>query len=88
MIDFDRALKDPASVFERPAQVLDAKALTAERKVKILRQWEYDALQRDVATEENMPPPSGLGSALAEIRRALESLGETGAPHPGGTKFG
>ena len=88
MIDLDRALKDPASVFERPSQVLDDKDLTREQQVKILRQWEYDALQREVATEENMPSPSGLGSSLAEIRRALESLGETGAPHPGGTKFG
>ena len=57
MIDLDRALKDPASVFERPSQVLDGKDLKREQKIKILRQWEYDALQREVATEENMPPP-------------------------------
>jgi hypothetical protein len=86
--DFERAIKNPADVFDRPSEVLDREDLTREQKSKILHQWEYDALQREVATEENMPPSSGGGPALAEIRQALEALGETGESHPGGTKFG
>ncbi len=88
MTDFDRAIKDPADVFERPSDVLEHKDLSREQKIKILHQWEYDALQREVATEENMPSSDGAGPALAEIRRALEALGETGESHSGGTKFG
>ncbi len=88
MSDFERAIKNPADVFDRPSEVLDREDLSSEQKLKILRQWEYDALQREVATEENMPSSDGGGPALEEIRRALEALGETGESHPGGTKFG
>jgi hypothetical protein len=86
--DFERAIKNPADVFDRPSEVLDREGLTREQKLKILHQWEYDALQREVATEENMPSSDGSGPALAEIRRALEALGETGESHSGSTKFG
>lgn len=87
-MEFERAIKDPASCFKQPAEVLEQDDLTRDQKLKILHQWEYDALQREVATEENMPASAPTRNALAEIRRSLETLGESGDSHPGGTKFG
>ena len=88
MIEFEQALKNPAAAFEAPEAILRASGLSADQKVKLLRQWEYDALQLEVATEENMPSASGGGSRLAEVVKALEALGEKAATGPGGTKFG
>lgn len=87
-MEFERAIKDPASCFKQPSEVLEQKDLTRNQKLKILHQWEYDALQREVATEENMPASTPGRNALAEIRRTLEALGEGGDSHPGSTKFG
>jgi len=87
-MNFQRAVKDPASCFKRPSEVLEQDEFTKDQKLKILRQWEYDALQLEVATEENMPAPSTTRGALAEIRKSLEMLGDSAEPHPGSTKFG
>ena len=88
MTDFDQALKDPAACFTRPSEVVDREDLTRDQKLKILHQWEYDVLQREVATEENMPPSKPVNPRLVDIRQALEALGASGDPHTGGTKFG
>jgi len=88
MTDFDRAMKDPAACFGQPSEILDQRNLTREQKLRILHQWEYDVLQREVATEENMPPSEPSHPRLMEIRQALEALGDSGDPHTGGTKFG
>ncbi len=87
-MDFDSALKDPASCFERPSEILEHDEFTRDQKLKILQQWEYDVLQREVATEENMPSPSTSPPRLAEIKKALDALGEDGDPRTGSTKFG
>lgn len=70
-MDHEKALLDPASVFERPADVFDEPSLTREQKIKILRRWEYDARDLEVAEEENMAggPPDMLDEILDVLHR-------------------
>jgi hypothetical protein len=71
-MDIDKAVLNPGSMFARPADVCDEQALTREQKILILRRWEYDARDLEVAEEENMGGgPPGL---LDEIIRALHRL--------------
>ena len=73
MTDVDRAMLDPGSVFDKPSDVLQAEDLTREQKIEILRRWEYDARELQVASEENMP---GNNSDLLDlVLEALNSLG-------------
>lgn len=53
-IDFEKAKIDPASVFERPFDVLKNQSLTRAQKIEILRRWAYDEREISVAEEENM----------------------------------
>ncbi len=71
-MDFKNAINNPSAAFSHPDKVLDASWLTREQKIKILRQWEYDARELDVAAEENMA--GGPPSALDDVLRALRSL--------------
>jgi len=66
-----QALLDPTSVFARPEDILRERTLTRDEKIEILRRWEYDARDLEVATEENMPegPPSQLGAVLRALRQ-------------------
>lgn len=72
-VDLKAAFRDPAAVFATPEDVIAHPALTAEQKIEILRSWEYDAAEGEVATEEGMPgADNGL---LRRVLFALESLG-------------
>ena len=73
MTDIKRALVDPAAVFRTPQGVLDARDLSRQQKIEILRRWEYDVREVLVAEEENMPGPLGVG--LDEVLKALHALG-------------
>jgi hypothetical protein len=53
----DQALLDPGSVFADPEAVADHPDLSAEEKIAILRSWEYDAAEVEVAEEEGMRGP-------------------------------
>lgn len=86
-MDLEKALLDPASVFERPDDVFDHPSLSREQKIEILRRWEYDARDLEVAEEENMGggPPDMLG----EIRSVLHRLdAKTDVEHSPPTKQG
>jgi hypothetical protein len=72
-IDRDRALLDPPSVFEHPEDVVSADGLDHETKIEILRRWGYDALELEVAEEENMT--GGEPSLLRRIAKALRAMG-------------
>jgi hypothetical protein len=86
--NLDKALVDARAVFKRPEDVVTARDLTRAQKIEILRRWEYDAREIQVADEEGMtaPPPSEPQNApLDLILKALRSLGapsnpETSAP--------
>lgn len=71
-IDLDAALLDPGSVFATPEDVLAQPGLSTAQRIEILRRWEYDAAESDVATEEGMP--DGDNDLLRRIVLALETL--------------
>ena len=71
-MDIEKAILKPNSEFACPEDILCEQSLTREQKIKILRQWEYDARELEVAEEENMG--GGPPSMLDEILRALHCL--------------
>jgi hypothetical protein len=80
-IDYEEALKDPASFFDAPHDVVEAAGLERAQRIEILKRWESDARQLMVASDENMP--GGEHQQLQAVHEALRSLGVD--PH-GGTK--
>ena len=72
--DYDRALLNPASVFDQPMDVVATDSLTAPQKLEILKRWEAEATSLEVATGENMS--GGEPSRLADVRSALDVLNE------------
>ena len=72
-IDLRKAMLNPALVFLGPEDVLKRDELTREQKIEILRRWKFDALQLQVAEEENMgsEQPSDI---LDRVLQALHAL--------------
>ncbi len=52
MIDVKQAMLDPTSVFKDPTDVVADENLSRDQKIEILRRWEYDARELEVAEEE------------------------------------
>lgn len=71
-MNLEQAMLDPSSVFASPAAVCDASELTRAQKIEILRRWEYDARELQVATEENMG--GGPAGRLDQVLAALHQL--------------
>ena len=69
-----KALVDPASMFANPMAVVDEETLCAKRKIEILRRWEYDAREMQVADEEGFPAREP-GTLLDAVIDALHRLG-------------
>ncbi len=69
-----RALVDPELVYAMPADVVRDVALSRADKIEILRRWEYDARELQVADEEGLanPRPDNL---LDAVVAALHELG-------------
>lgn len=88
-MDVEKALLDPASVFASPGAVVEDDSLTRDQKVEVLRRWEYDARELEVAEEENMGggPPDILGEVLDALHRlGSGAAGESQSPtKQGGT---
>lgn len=74
--DIKKACLDPAAVFDSPETVERHPDLTPAQKVEILRRWELDETNVDVASDEGMP--GGDSKLLRRIVLALERLGATG----------
>ena len=72
-IDIRKAMLNPALVFLGPEDVLQRDELTREQKIEVLRRWKFDALQLQVAEEENMgsEQPSDI---LDRVLQALHAL--------------
>ena len=86
-MDVERAMLNPDSEFTSPDAVLCEQTLTREQKIKILRRWEYDARELEVAEEENMG--GGPPDKLDEVLRALHCLNsEVDIEHSPPTKQG
>ncbi len=75
MVDVKQALLNPSAVFNRPEEVVDSKELTRDQKIEILKRWEYDARELQVADEESMTAPRPEPVDLESILHALRSLG-------------
>ncbi|MBE7244811.1 MAG: ETC complex I subunit [Actinomycetospora chiangmaiensis] len=80
MPDLERALINPAAVFDDPAAVLDHPRLLPTCKREILRRWAWDEYLKDVAATEGMA--EGEPSRLDAVKAALLALGEHWRPHP------
>ena len=74
MLDVKKAMLDPTSVFEDPEDVVATDDLNREQKIEILRRWEYDAHELEVAEEE-----AGMAvlrpDMFDRVVRALHTLG-------------
>ena len=74
MIDVNKAMLDPTMVFEDPKDVVADVELTRDQKIEILRRWEYDARQLEIAEEE-----AGMAVRRPEmfdrVLQALHTLG-------------
>ena len=70
--DYERALLDPIAVYARPVQVLNDDALDREQKLNILRRWELDSRELQVAEEEGMT--NGEPDLLTEVLQAIGAL--------------
>ncbi len=55
-------------------EVVETESLTTEQKLKVLKRWEADATDLEVASNENMT--GGESSRLGEVRRAIHDLCE------------
>ncbi len=73
--DLGKAMLDPTTVFRGPEDVLQRDELTREQKIEILRRWKYDALELQVAEEENMgsEQPSDILDRVLQALRALNA---------------
>ena len=74
MIDLGMAMLDPTTVFTDPQDVVANEELTRDQKIEILRRWEYDARELEVAEEE-----AGMAVRRPEmfdlVVQALHALG-------------
>lgn len=74
MVDVKKALLNPSAVFHRPQEVVQNKELSREQKIEILRRWEYDSRELQVADEESMTAPQAEAVTLDTILNALREL--------------
>lgn len=72
--DYDQALLTPQKIFELPMEVVETESLTTQQKLKVLKRWEADANDLEVASNENMM--GGESSRLGEVRKAIHDLCE------------
>ena len=73
----DEAIADVGKVYRHPQAICDDAGLTRAEKIKLLKQWEYDLRELQVAAEENMTGPGTGQNAelLRGVRKCLNGLG-------------
>jgi hypothetical protein len=71
-VNLERALNDPADLFESPDAVVHHPTLTREQKIQILNNWQLDASRLEGSEAEGM---RGEGAPmLHRVRMALAAL--------------
>jgi hypothetical protein len=70
--DYDKALLTPAQIFELPMEVVNTDSLTTNQKLKVLKRWEADAHDLQVASDESMT--GGELSRFDDVRKAIHAL--------------
>ncbi len=74
MIDIEKLILNPRKHFKDPEEVLKLKSLNTAQKIKILKSWEYDSRQLQVAEEENMQGPNDNDNVLNKVLNAIREL--------------
>jgi hypothetical protein len=70
--DYDQALLTPESIFTNPMDVVNTDSLTPEQKMTVLKRWEANAKDLEVASSESMT--GGARSRLGEVGKAIVEL--------------
>ncbi len=79
MMDMKKAMLDPTSVFKDPEEVVANDELNHDQKIEILRRWEYDARELEVAEEE-----AGMAVRRPDVfDRVIQALHTMGFKHDG-----
>jgi hypothetical protein len=71
-VDLERALNDPADLFETPDAVVHHPTLTREQKIQILNNWQLDASRLEGSEAEGMGGEDA--PMLHRVRIALAAL--------------
>ncbi len=72
MSDLEEAMQNPAKFYTEPAAVLADDRFSPQEKIEILKRWEFDARELEVAEEENMG--GGKPDMLNEVLDALQQI--------------
>jgi hypothetical protein len=75
-VNLERALSDPADLFESPDAVVRHPTLTREQKVQILNNWQLDASRLEASEGEGMCGEDA--PMLHRVRVALAALVQQG----------
>lgn len=70
-----QAMLDPSSVFADPMTLAEDPELSTKQKIEILRRWEYDAREIQVAEEEGFP----AGEPMRLLDAVVDALHHLGA---------
>lgn len=70
--DYEQALIDPMQIYSRPAEVLNDTRLSDEQKLTVLRRWEIDSRELQVAEDEGMA--GGEDDLFTEVLEAIHQL--------------
>ena len=73
LLDLDRAMKDPSSVFSSPDEIASSTVLTKEQKLELLEVWKQNAIQLQRAASEGMD--GGEDNRLSQVKKAIEKVG-------------
>jgi len=74
MSQVEDILRDPSAAFSDPIEVLCQGRLSRDDKVRILKQWRYDLVQLQTATDENLIGDPDNASRLEKIDDCLKQL--------------
>lgn len=74
--DYDQALLTPESVFTNPMEVVETDSMTPEQKLAVLKRWEANATDLEVAATESMTGDmvTDGSSNLREVGKAILAL--------------
>ena len=88
MTDIENIKHDPSRFYRDPKTLFEDETLSADEKIEILQEWEFDMRDMMVADEENMGG-SDVSETYREIHKYLREL-DAGADteHSPGTKHG
>lgn len=71
-VNLERALNDPADMFENPDAVVRHPTLTRDQKIQILKNWQLDASRLEASEGEGMAGEDA--PMLHRVRVALAAL--------------